>query len=56
MMKKNNTEKKNVVILPCGCQYNDKSWLLTRIKECGYHNHKRTRKRQYRPKAECVRP
>jgi len=55
-MTEDNAEKKCGVILPCGCQYDDKSWLLTRIKECSYHHRKRTRKRQYRPKAECVRP
>jgi hypothetical protein len=46
----------NSVILPCGCVYQDKSWILTRINECEYHKRKRTTKRPYRPKAECVRP
>jgi hypothetical protein len=44
------------VTLPCGCTYQDTGWLLTRISECEYHKRKRTTKRQYRPKAECVRP
>ncbi|MCW3998172.1 MAG: hypothetical protein NWF10_06345 [Candidatus Bathyarchaeota archaeon] len=55
-MAKDNNKKNQPVILPCGCQYDDKSWLLTRIKECSYHKQKRTRKKPYRPKAECVRP
>jgi hypothetical protein len=45
-----------IVKLPCGCEYQDKDWLLTRINECKYHKRKRTTKRPYRPKAECVRP
>jgi hypothetical protein len=44
------------VTLPCGCTYQETDWLLTRINECEYHKRKRTAKRQYRPKAECVRP
>ena len=58
-MKENNANddhKKTMVTLPCGCQYDEKSWLLTRIKECKYHKQKRKRKRPYRAKAECVRP
>ncbi|MCL4430596.1 MAG: hypothetical protein M1167_07565 [Chloroflexi bacterium] len=42
--------------LPCGCIYQEKSWMLTRVNECEYHKRKRTTKRPYRPKAECVRP
>jgi hypothetical protein len=42
--------------LPCGCAYQDKGWILLRINECEYHKRKRTTKRPYRPKAECVRP
>ena len=42
--------------LPCGCVYQDKEWMFTRINECEYHKRKRTTKRPYRPKAECVRP
>jgi len=42
--------------LPCGCIYRDESWMLTRVTECPYHHRKRTTKRPYRPKAECVRP
>ena len=42
--------------LPCGCVYQDKGWMLTRANECEYHKRKRTTKRPYRPKAECVRP
>jgi predicted metalloprotease len=49
-------EKHGVVTLPCGCKYVDKGWLLTRISECEHHKRKRTTKRPYRPKAECVRP
>jgi len=44
------------VKLPCGCIYLDKGWMLTRINECAYHKRKRTTRRPYRPKAECVRP
>jgi hypothetical protein len=44
------------VKLPCGCVYLDKGWMLTRANECEYHKRKRTIKRPYRPKAECVRP
>jgi len=44
------------VKLPCGCVYQDKGWMLTRVNECEYHKRKRTTKRPYRPKAECVRP
>ena len=42
--------------LPCGCIYKDQGWILTRVAECEYHKKKRTTKRPYRPKAECVRP
>jgi len=42
--------------LPCGCIYQDVGWMLMRVSECSYHNRRRTTKRQYRPKAECVRP
>ena len=58
-MRKNNVndnQKKTTKALPCGCQYTENSWLLTRIKECKYHKQKRARKRPYRAKAECVRP
>jgi len=44
------------VKLPCGCIYQDKGWILTRVNECEYHHRRRTTKRPYRPKAECVRP
>ncbi|NLF88713.1 hypothetical protein GX563_07820 [Candidatus Bathyarchaeota archaeon] len=44
------------VKLPCGCIYEDKGWMLMRINECEYHHRRRTTKRPYRPKAECVRP
>jgi hypothetical protein len=56
--KKNyeNMEKQGTMTLPCGCQYLDKGWLLTRIRECEHHMKKRTTKKPYRPKAECVRP
>ena len=49
-------EEQDTVTLPCGCKYQDKGWLLTRINECELHRRKRTAKRPYRPKAECVRP
>ena len=48
--------KKEHTTFPCGCVYHDKGWLLTRVTECKYHEKRRTRKRPYRPKAECVRP
>ena len=57
--KKDSTEKPvepKIVKLPCGCVYQDKGWILTRISECEYHKRKRTTKRPYKPKAECVRP
>jgi len=44
------------VALLCGCIYKDQGWMLTRVAECEYHKCKRTTKRPYRPKAECVRP
>ena len=50
------TEVPKEVKLPCGCIYLDKGWMLTRVNECEYHKRKRTTKRPYRPKAECVRP
>ena len=55
---KENVEKteQKTVKLPCGCIYQDKGWMLTRVNECEYHKRKRTTKRPYRPKAECVRP
>jgi hypothetical protein len=53
---KKDDEKSETVTLPCGCKYQDKGWLLTRINECEHHRRKRTAKRPYRPKAECVRP
>jgi len=55
-MKKDSVKTSQCVTLPCGCQYDEKSWLLTRINECRYHKRKRIRKRAYRSKAECVRP
>jgi hypothetical protein len=55
-MKKKSTETANAVTLPCGCVYQDKGWMLTRINECDYHKRKRTAKRPHKPKAECVRP
>jgi len=42
--------------LPCGCKYQDKRYMVIRVFECEYHKQRRTRKRPYRPKAECVRP
>lgn len=48
--------KRKITVLPCGCVYEDLGFLLIRIKECQYHKRKRTAKRPYRPKAECVRP
>ena len=52
--KKINTKEHTT--FPCGCVYHDKGWLLTRVTECKYHKKRRTRKRPFRPKAECVRP
>jgi len=54
--KKNNDETPKTSRLPCGCVYQDEGWMLTRVNECEYHRRKRTAKRLYRPKAECVRP
>jgi len=48
--------QKTMHYLPCGCIYQDTDWMLLRINECKYHHYKRTVKRPYRPKAECVRP
>ena len=56
MQEKKETQTRDIVKLPCGCVYQDKGWLLTRINECDYHRKRRTAKRPYRPKAECVRP
>ncbi|HEX9861808.1 MAG TPA: hypothetical protein VGB11_00830 [Candidatus Bathyarchaeia archaeon] len=55
-MKKTDNQPTSAVTLPCGCVYQDKGWMLTRITECDYHKRKRTAKRHYKPKAECVRP
>jgi len=55
-MKKTNKQAPIPVKLPCGCVYQDKGWMLTRINECNYHKQKRTAKRPHKPKAECVRP
>jgi len=41
--------------LLCGCVYDEKEWLLVRIKECKKHNKQRTKKKEYRPRAECNR-
>ena len=49
-------DKGKPVKLPCGCIYQDHGWILTRITECEFHKRRRTTKRSYRPKAECVRP
>jgi predicted metalloprotease len=54
--EKKTAENSQVVTLPCGCKYQDKGWLLTRIDECELHKRRRTAKRPYRPKAESVRP
>ena len=56
MGKKTEARTTDTVTLPCGCIYQDKGWLLVRIHECDYHKRKRTAKRPYRSKAECVRP
>jgi len=50
------TGEQKSVKLPCGCVYQDTGWMLTRINECEYHKRKRTTKRPFKPKAECVRP
>jgi len=50
------TVEPKIVKLPCGCFYQDKGWILTRVSECEYHKRRRTAKRPYKPKAECVRP
>ncbi len=55
-MKKTDKQAANAVTLPCGCVYQDKGWMLARINECDYHKRKRTAKKRYRSKAECVRP
>ena len=39
----------------CGCVYEETDWMLIRIKECEKHHKHRTRKIEYRPKAECNR-
>jgi len=49
-------DEQKIMRLPCGCVYQEASWMLMRINECAYHHRKRTTKRPYRPKAECVRP
>jgi len=56
MTKKTKVQTPDIITLSCGCIYQDKGWLLTRIKECDSHKRKRTARRPYRPKAECVRP
>lgn len=44
-----------VKTLLCGCVYEENEWMLVRIKECKKHQKERTRKIEYRPKAECNR-
>lgn len=56
MRKKSRVQVTDIVKLPCGCIYQDKEWLLLRINECEDHRRKRTAKKPFRPKAECVRP
>jgi hypothetical protein len=41
--------------LPCGCKYEDHGFLLVRVFECEEHRKQRTKKKEFRPKAECVR-
>ncbi|NLE06153.1 MAG: hypothetical protein GX638_15305 [Crenarchaeota archaeon] len=41
--------------LPCGCEYEETEWMLVRIRECERHRKQRTKKVEYRPKAECNR-
>ncbi len=48
--------KTETTTLPCGCKYEDKGWMLTRVIECEFHKRRRTAKKPYKPKAECVRP
>ncbi|MGA2767854.1 MAG: hypothetical protein ABSF24_06000 [Candidatus Bathyarchaeia archaeon] len=48
--------EEKITTLPCGCKYQDNGYMVIRIQECAYHKRKRTLKRPYRPKAECVRP
>ena len=48
--------EQKITHLPCGCIYQDIGWMLMRVSECTYHHRRRTTKRPYRPKAECVRP
>ena len=52
--KKEDTHK--ITNLPCGCVYQDEGWMLTRVQECEYHKRRRTTKKPFKPKAECVRP
>ncbi|MDR1993220.1 MAG: hypothetical protein LBQ98_06990 [Nitrososphaerota archaeon] len=54
--KPQETEPAKVTKLPCGCIYQDKGWMLLRINECERHHQRRTTKRPYKPKAECVKP
>lgn len=51
-----NSMKTETTTLPCGCKYENRGWMLTRIVECEFHKHRRTAKKPYKPKAECVRP
>ncbi len=53
---KTNRSKTEITTLPCGCKYEDKGWMLTRVNECEFHKRRRTTKKPYKPKAECVRP
>ncbi len=53
---RNNCPKTKTTTLPCGCEYEDKGWMLTRVTECEFHKRRRTAKKPYKPKAECVRP
>jgi hypothetical protein len=55
-MTEKDSQTVSTVKLPCGCIYQDKGWLLTRIIEYTHYGRKRASKRPYKPKAECVRP
>jgi hypothetical protein len=56
MTDKDDRVEETTTKLPCGCIYQDKGWILTRVHECETHKRKRMQKKPFKPKAECVRP
>ncbi|MCW3981071.1 MAG: hypothetical protein NWF11_06310 [Candidatus Bathyarchaeota archaeon] len=50
-----NAKSSSTIKLQCGCEYEDRDWMLIRVSECAKHRKQRTTPKPKRPKAECVR-